>query len=271
MQKQSLFKAVTFVTVFFVPVMGLSLASFGVVAESSLSLEQRVQHLEQLNQTRNQVQADISYRLNELQREVRSLTGQVEDNNFKLKQIQDRQRDLYREIESRLSGITSQTGSPTGTTNVSATDASKNTTTSGAKNVAQGTDSSDSGAARRKFESAFSLVRNKDYKAAISAFSEFLEQYPASSYSANARYWMGQVYLVQGKLADAEKQFVKLISEFPSSPKTTAAKLKLADIFLKREKWADAKSYYTDVANNNTGAQLQLARKGLEIIRQAGH
>ena len=103
MLNKSLFRTVTFVTVFFAPFVGLSLASFSAQAESSkMSLEQRILHLEELNQTRNKVQADISYQLSELQREVRLLTGQVEDNSFKLKQIQDRQRDLYRDIESRL-------------------------------------------------------------------------------------------------------------------------------------------------------------------------
>ena len=82
---------------------------------------------------------------------------------------------------------------------------------------------------------------------------------------------MGQVYLVKGNVADAEKQFDLLVSLFPESVKVAAAKLKLADIFLKQEKWIDAKSYYTDVANNYSGAQQQLARKGLDKIKQAGH
>lgn len=261
MHNKSLFRTVTFVTVFFAPLVGLSVASFSAQAESNQSLEQRIQHLEELNQTRNKVQADISYQLSELQREVRLLTGQVEDNNFKLKQIQDRQRDLYRDIESRLSGLSGQnTG---GASN-------KGQTTKPVTNKVPAT-TTDSGEARRKFEAAFALVRNKDYTAAITAFTDFLSQYPSSSYSANAHYWMGQVYLVQGNLDDAERQFAQLVAAFPDSSKSAAAKLKLGDIFLKQEKWADAKSYYTDVADNYTGAQGQLARKGLDKIKKAGH
>ncbi len=259
MPNKSLFRAVTFVTVFFAPVVGLSVASLSAQAESKQSLEQRIQHLEELNQTRNKLQAEISYQLSELQREVRLLTGQVEDNNFKLKQIQDRQRDLYRDIENRLSGLSGQAAGST--TNKRQRP----------KPAANKTPTADSGESRRKFEAAFALVRNKDYSAAITAFSEFLSQYPSSSYSANAHYWMGQVYLVQGNLKDAERQFALLIAEFPDSSKVAAAKLKLGDIFLKQEKWANAKSYYTDVADNYTGAQGQLARKGLDKIKKAGH
>jgi len=267
MHNKSLFRTVTFVTVFFAPLVGLSMASFSAQAESNQSIEQRVQHLEELNETRNKLQAEISYQLGELQREVRTLTGQVEDNNFKLKQIQDRQRDLYRDIESRLSGLSGQNQSGQKTSS----SPNQNQTAKPVTNKTPATTTAASGEARRKFEAAFALVRNKDYTAAISAFTEFLSQYPTSSYSANAHYWMGQVYLVQNNLKDAERQFAQLIAEFPDSSKSAAAKLKLGDIFLKQEKWADAKSYYTDVADNYTGAQGQLARKGLDKIKKAGH
>ena len=274
MQSKSLSKTVTSVTVFFISIAALSATSFNVFAKSATkaelkALEARIQHLEELNETRNKVQADISYQLSELQREVRALTGQVEDNTFKLKQIQERQRDLYRDIETRLSGMATQPAQNNSTIKPTPK------TTSGAKTTPntnpEKTNIDDSGNARREFEAAFALVRNKNYGAAITAFDEFLTKHPNSSYSANARYWMGQVYLVQNNLQDAEKQFSLLVTEFPDSSKSAAAKLKLADIYLKQEKWQEAKTHYSDVASNHTGAQQQLARKGLEKIKQAGH
>lgn len=264
---RSVKKAVTFVTAFFVPVI-IAAVSFSAIAESKqASLEQRIKHLEELNQTRNKVQADMSYQLSELQREIRDLTGQVEENTYKLKQIQDRQRDLYRDIENRLSGI-SNNGSAS-TTSQPVANTTKNTSVKPAVKTTQQT--AESNNARREFEAAFALVRNKDYTAAVTAFEQFLVQYPNSNYSANARYWMGQVYLVQANLKDAQKQFEALITEFPKSAKADAAKLKLGDIFLKQEKWEQAKTQYTSVANSSSGAQQQLARKGLDKLKQAGH
>lgn len=262
-------KAVTSVTVFFASVVSLSLTSMGVAAESSsLTLEQRIKHLEELNQTRNQVQADISYQLSELQREVRLLTGQVEDNTFKLKQIQDRQRDLYRELEDRLAAVAanppaSENGSDKGTSTAVTPVEQNNTQISDSQknNVGAG----------RQFEAAFELVRNRKYDEALIAFDEFLIKHPNSNYSDNARYWMGQVYLVQGKLAEAEVQFTALISEFPSSAKVNVAKLKLGDIYLKSERWAEAREQYTQVLNSSKGSQQQLARKGLDKLKKAGH
>jgi len=264
---KSLTKSVTYVTVFFVSaisVVSLSSVSFGVSAESEkFSLAQRVKHLEELNQTRNQVQADISYQVSELQREVRSLTGQVEENSFKLQQIQDRQRELYRDIESRLTNQPSREADNGETANIeSSTESAANTSApaiAGQRN------------AGKDFEAAFALVRNKEYAAAISAFEGFLAKYPNSSYSDNARYWMGQVFLVQGNQADAETQFAALISEFPESKKLLAAKLKLGDIFSKQEKWSQAKAQYNEVVAKGTGSQKQLATKALDKIKKAGH
>lgn len=268
--KLTTLKAVTSVTVFFIPATLLFSISFAVQSQSDgMSLEQRVRHLEELSQTRNKVQAEQSYQLSELQREVRQLTGQVEENNFKLKQVQDRQRELYRDIENRLSGLTSQPSEQSNGRIVPRNNG--NQTGSPASDTSKPVISENNGDARREFEAAFALVRNKKYTEAISAFDNFLNIYPTSSYSANARYWMGQVYLVQNKQTEASKQFKALITEFPSSTKISAAKLKMADIYLKQENWSDAKRFYTDVANSASGTQQQLARKGLDKIKQAGH
>jgi len=238
------------------------LVSSNLFANTKVSLADRVKHLEELNQTRNQVQADISFQISQLQREVRSLTGQVEENSFKLQQIQERQRELYRDIENRLSsqpvtnsvekseqgGVASNPDTPPATT-----------------------ESIEHGDAGREFEAAFSLVRSKEYTASINAFSKFLLKYPNSNYSDNARYWMGQVYLVQGNLVDAEKQFNLLVSEFPESSKVLAAQLKLGDIYFKQENWSQAKIQYNNVFSQAEGSQKQLARKGLDNIKKAGH
>lgn len=258
-------KSVASATVFFVSTIATVSFSTGTFAQSEpLTLTQRVEHLEELNQTRNKVQADISFQLTQIQREVRLLTGQVEDNTFKLKQIQDRQRDLYRDIESRLSGLASKNAQSSNNTVTPKSQTNKATPSTAANTQVDSN-------ANKDFEEAFALVRNKNYSASITAFKEFLNKHPNSNYSDNARYWMGQVYLVQGELSEAEQQFSLLLSEYPQSAKTAAAQLKLGDIYVKQQKWDAAKAQYTAVASSSSGSSQQLARKGLDKIKQAGH
>ncbi len=255
-------KSVASATVFFVGSIFALTVSHSVTAQQSVSLEDRVKHLEELNQTRNKVQADISFQLAEIQREVRSLTGQVEDNSFKLKQIQERQRDLYRDIENRLSNLNAQPATSPQTTRPAAKKESPSTTA-----PARTADRT----ANREFEAAFALVRSKDFSNAVVQLDAFLTKYPKSAYSDNARYWLGQVHLVQGNQDQAVTQFLSLISEFPDSTKRAAAQVKLGDIYSKQQKWAEAKQQYSNALTTATGTYKQLAQKGLDKLKQAGH
>jgi len=231
--------------------------SFSVSAESELSLEQRVAHLEQLNQTRNKVQADFAMQLSQLKQEVRQLRGQLEEHAFKLSQIQERQRDLYRELDRRLSQTPAVVNNPVTT--------ASNTDAKATKPQATLSD------ARSEFEAAFALVRNRQYDKAIQAFEAFLTQYPQGEFSDNAKFWIGQVYYAQGNNEAALKAFNELLTQYPDSSKAASAKLKLADIYFKQQQWDKARQLYREVADSASGAQQQLARKGLDKLREAGH
>jgi len=237
----------------------------------AMTLLERVTYLELRAQSQNKLQADLSYQFNDIQRQIRELTGQIEEHDFKLKQIQDRQRDLYRDIEYRLSNL-----SPSGSVKLAPLKDNKVKPLADAANAADSdlnnnNQSKNTPLARREFERAFALVRSKQYQASIVAFKAFLKNYPATSYSANARYWMGQVYMVQNSLDNAAEQFILLTSEFPNSTKTANAMLKLGDIYVKQKKWTSAKAYFNRVAENYTGAKQQLAKNGLQKIREAGY
>ncbi|MGX5200976.1 tol-pal system protein YbgF [Aliikangiella sp. IMCC44632] len=237
--------------------------SLVVTAESSL--EQRIQYLEQQVSTRAQLQTEMSMQLTALQREVKELRGIVEEHQFKLQQIQERQRDLYRDIDSRLSAL------PQGQVAVAANNTNStpsNTNTSTANSVET---PKVSGGERSEFEAAFGLVRNRQYAEAIKQFESFLVKYPAGAYSDNARFWIGQVYFAQSNLAAAEQQFNTLVATFPDSSKVPNALLKLAEIKVKQEQWSEAKRIYNEVVTQYSGASQQLARKGLRDIKQQGH
>lgn len=270
--KKSVAFATAFLPAVFAIVFGVN--SNVVIAESKeMTLAERVSYLELRAQSQNKLQADLSFQFSEIQRQIRELTGQIEEHDFKLKQIQDRQRDLYRDIEYRLSNL-----STSGKVKLTPPKDNKVKPLADATNpkdadISNGgnQDQNASSLARREFERAFALVRNKKYQESIVAFQAFLKNHPATSYSANARYWMGQVYLVQNSLDNALEQFTLLTSEFPNSTKTANAMLKLGDIYVKQKKWTAAKAYYNRVAENYTGAKQQLAKNGLQKIREAGY
>lgn len=248
---------------FFLVAAFVATISFPLSAKSQLTLKQRIERIEQQNITRSQLQSEMSIQLIALQKEVRELVGLVEENGFKLKQIQDRQRDLYRDIENRLANP-SQTASSANTSSSKTKLDRKNTNRSAQKSTVKKGE-------RAEFEAAFKLVRTKKYDEAIIAFEIFSEKYPRGNFSDNAQFWIGQIYFAQSKLPEAEKQFNLFREKFPDSSKSAAVLLSLAKIKRKQQKWQEAKDFYNQVINNYTGAQQQLARKGLEDIKKLGH
>ena len=238
-----------------------------VCAQSQLSIEQRVRQLENQTDTRNKLQSEMNMQLIELQKEVKELRGIIEEHDYKLQQIQERQRDLYRDIENRLSqgAVTSSQS----TQNQSSSSTHRNPQQQTANS--QTATSVSSGNERSEFEAAFKLVRSKEYAKAVKSFESFIKKYPSGNYADNARFWIGQVYFAQGKLEPAEKQFNLLKTDYPQSSKLSSAMLKLAEIKVRQNKWKAAKAIYNEVLTNFTGAQQQLARKGLQDIKQSGH
>ena len=237
--------------------------SLPVLAEESQStLQQRVTLLEQQAQTKNLLQSEMSIQLVELQKEVKELRGIIEEHDYKLQQIQERQREIYRDIENN------RTNQPA---NVQSTSSTTQSITSKPKVVQPNRQETASGDGRGEFEASFKLVRNKQYGEAIKGFEAFLVKFPTSAYADNARFWIGQVYYAQSNLVEAEKQFSLLRTEYPDSSKMSAAMLKLAEINVKQQNWQQAKTLYNEIMTKYTGAPQQLARKGLQDIKQSGH
>lgn len=87
-------------------VFGLCIAGFDAHAQGRLSLSERVAKLEaDAAKDNNQASIDLLNRLNELQAEVQTLRGMVEQQTFQLEELKNRNRDLYADIDSRLARL----------------------------------------------------------------------------------------------------------------------------------------------------------------------
>ena len=69
-------------------------------AQADPALQQRLEVLER----KVRALSDVVLRLDDLQREVRQLRGEVEVQNHALESLKQRQRDLYLDLDNRLGG-----------------------------------------------------------------------------------------------------------------------------------------------------------------------
>jgi tol-pal system protein YbgF len=91
--------------------------------------------------------------------------------------------------------------------------------TSSASESSAGSEPTTSNEARAAYQAAFAKVQARDFPAAITAFENFVADYPNSGLTANGHYWLGELYSAQTELDKASAAFEKVIQNFPQSSK----------------------------------------------------
>jgi tol-pal system protein YbgF len=244
-------------------------------------LTQRIERLERIIQGQGLV--SLLSRVDQLQSDIQRLNGDNESLRHEIEQMQDRQRQLYLDLDQRLeeqklvgsnSALTSETSAPDlsdvtpsdeqtqiGTTESTATEQTTESVES--TNVANAPVAVENGEAA--YQAALQTLRSGNYEEAVKALTSFPQQYPQSSYLPNAYYWQGEANYVLRQFDEAIKNFQTVITSYPGSSKVADATLKLG--FSQYEKGAveQAKATLNSVMTEfpNTSA-ARLAKVRLE-------
>ena len=240
-----------------------------------LSLADRVERLERQQQDSDagaQQQAssvELLNRITQLQTEVQVLRGMVEEQDFKLRELERRNRDLAVDFDSRLERleggvsaggaarlidpepVASASGSLGGVVGsvagAGAGTASQNDAPPAMASprqddapLSQETQSTDPAAERAAYDAAFEALKNGQYAEAARRFQSFLSQYPGGEYAPNAQYWLGESYYVTQNYQIALDAFERLLSQFPSSNKAPDALLKVGYSHYELRNWSQA-------------------------------
>ena len=215
--------------------------------------------------------------------EIRDLRGQLEVQTHTINQLQQRQRDLYLDIDQRLQRVESAATAPVagqqspgtatatqaesaqagaGQTDASAAQAATSTTPTTATGV-------DPFAEQQAYQSAFDLLKSGRYEDAAVAFTQFIADYPTGSYVDNAQYWLGETYYITRRFDAAIQEFERLVSLHPNSQKLTHALLKIGYSHDELGREAEAEQVLGDLISRfPQSAAAGLARKRLVAIRQ---
>lgn len=172
------------------------------------------------------VQNEMLFTVQQLQDEVRKLRGTVEEQQHKLQQLEQQQRDRYRDMDRRLTLLMaavpeeSLVAARTALEQPSPVSDPPDSTTEPKQAVTTAGDGS-------AYESAYSHVRQRDYVQAEQAFERFLSEYQDSALVPNAWYWLGEVKLAQDKAEAAASAFNQVVESYPRHAKAADALYKL--------------------------------------------
>jgi tol-pal system protein YbgF len=202
----------------------------------SFSLEQRlsIQEHQIANLNPLLVQTD------DLTKKLQLLQGRVEEQEHRLKQLREQVRSQYLDLEKRLTPR-SATSPDEPVLKHSSPDLANTSLTSKkqANAVRQLPPSSSllSATGERAYQAAFQLLKNKQYVPAISGFEDFVKKYPSDINLANAHYFLGQLYLLQGQPEQSINRFNHFVTRYPQDARVPDALLQLGlAYFAKGEK-----------------------------------
>ena len=211
----------------------------------------------------------LALRVQQLEEEIRRLNGLVEEQASLLMRLQDQSLERYVEVDRRLAAI--------GTVDPSA--------------VIEGNEETDSPAPddtvpsvdvpvavaevqpgeREAYQSAYGLVRERQFEAAVDAFNTFLASYPFGRFASNAHYWLGELYLVIEPVdpESARQNFQLLLDQYPNDRKVPDALYKLGRVQALKGNIDRSKEYLNQVIADYGAEQhpaAQLAKDFLDSL-----
>lgn len=221
------------------------------------TMAEKLVNLERKLDARNRAQVKVQRQLDELQNEVNELRGVTELHTHQLSQVLNRQRELYQELDRRVTeALKPENNVPAAIIAPAKTssDASINYSTNLTENQA--------------YDSAVNLVlKDKQYDKAIPEFQAFNRNFPNSSYAPNAHYWLGQLLFNKTEYTKAKNEFNLVVEQYLDSNKRSDAMLKLAIVEQKLNNNAAAKIWYQKVlAQYPDSSVAQLAKPRLENL-----
>ncbi|MFT4769201.1 MAG: tol-pal system protein YbgF [Glaciecola sp.] len=163
----------------------------------------------------------------QLQQEVMRLNGLVEQQAYDIRTLKEQSLERYMDIDRRLAA--GRGSAPSGNTGVAPT---TKASTGDLDTSGSATEVAEQPGEGEAYRTAYALVRGQEFDQAVSAFSAFLERFPAGRYAPNAHYWLGELYLVTDP-ADPEasrQAFMLLLNQYPTNTKIPDALYKLGKV-----------------------------------------
>lgn len=166
--------------------------------------------------------AAVEMRINQMEETIRRLTGQIEEQGYQLRQMQQKLDQT-----SSVQTSTPSSGTKTVTLDDNAeVDSSVSSATTGKYQL--GTLNSDGVSPAALYDKAFSYLQTNDYANAQATFEDFIAKYPDHSLAANSQYWLGETFYAREQYDAAARAFATSFQKYPDGQKAPDTLLKLA-------------------------------------------
>ncbi|XZQ55219.1 MAG: tol-pal system protein YbgF [Arsenophonus sp.] len=228
----------------------VTIAQSQIVNISSDSTSNLLIQIETAVNSHGQLLYQIQRQLLDAQRDIDILRGQIQENQYQLKQVIKEQKDLNIYLNSFMTNSNK--------VNVNINNNNKNNSISTIKSTNE----------KVEYDTAIALAINSKSKQqiirAISFFQNFIKTYPKSSYQSNAIYWLGQLNYNNGNKNDAAFYFATVVKNYPNSSKVSESFYKIGLLMQESGENEKARAVYQRIIKMYPGSlSAQLAKKKL--------
>lgn len=203
-----------------------------------LAVDGRVTTLE-----KSQTLLDMLNQIEQLKAEITRLNGKIEVMARDIEVTQQRQRDLYTDVDARLrkletapvkevvkEPIKEPAKEPASTEVAPPTSTAPPMEVSPANPTPTPDVTADNAAAESKdYEAAHALFKAGKYSQSAAAFEKFQETYPNSKFAGNAQYWLGYARFSQRDYKAAMAAQQKMVKTYPDHAKVPDAMYNIAN------------------------------------------
>lgn len=189
--------------------------------------------------------ADLTARVDALEAQLARLTGQVEQNGFRIRQAEEAQSRFQADITARLSQIEARAAAqPAAEAQPESNDSDD---TAQAEPMTAGPTAGSGDPAEDAYNAGYRLWEQKKYAEARAALEAMAKQYPKHAKASWARNLAGRAYLDDGKPAAAAKVFLNNYQTNPKGERAPDSLLYLGEALTKLGKTAEACQVYGEL------------------------
>ena len=194
---------------------------------------------------------DLIYlKIRALEQEIATLRNLIEENTYLIERYQELQQQRYLDLDKRLHSLLSGELEELNEQSLNLNDLNS-------------TEEID------LYKEALELFEVSRYAEAIEVFRDLIISFPEGSYSADAYFWSGELYLAQEQLEDAREHYLVVAEKFKDHDRVADCLYKLGvieKVLLNNEA---ANSFFSRLISEypDTGA-AELAKKSMETSIQ---
>lgn len=177
------------------------------------------------------------------------------------------------ELELRLQAVEIALGQSPHSQSASLDDQKKNSQTIvNNPNSVSNSANTDSADAQKLYKTAMQQIQAKDYTNSLTSLQAYVNQYPQGDSAADAQYWIGEIYAIQGDNDKARQQFLMLTKQYPQSDVAANAMLNLGTIAFSQLDYSNARDWFSKISQNYPDTPAaQSANNQLNMLKKAGY